>query len=64
MKTVLVVECVKKIVPQKIKFKDKKYFNKCIMCTCCIHNCPVNAISYKGKQIEQYRVYYDIKFDS
>mgnify|MGYP001310980113 CR=1 FL=1 len=38
------------------KAASKATFGKqCMLCTRCIHQCPVNAISYKGKTIEQYR---------
>lgn len=33
-----------------------KWGFKCMMCTRCIHQCPVNAIQYKGKTVEQYSV--------
>lgn len=32
------------------------FAGKCMLCTRCIHSCPVNAITYKGKSIEQYDI--------
>ncbi|MGX8795300.1 4Fe-4S double cluster binding domain-containing protein [Fusibacter sp. JL298sf-3] len=45
----------------QVNLKEKKYYNRCIMCTRCIHNCPANAISYKNRYIQQYKVHYDIE---
>lgn len=36
--------------------KRAHFGGKCMLCTRCIHQCPYNAITYKGKKIEQYRV--------
>lgn len=33
------------------------FMNKCISCQRCVHKCPVNAFLYKGKAIDQYKLY-------
>lgn len=49
-------KCERECPKDNIRFISKAYLNKCMMCTRCIHGCPVNAITYKGKTIEQYKV--------
>ena len=48
--------CVKNCPTQNIKIAEvgTKHLSKCMMCTKCLHICPVNAIQYKGKTLEQY----------
>ena len=53
--------CEKNCPKENITVATKTYHNRCILCTRCIHSCPVGAISYKGKKIEPYRVPYEIK---
>jgi len=49
-------KCEKNCPKANIRHAEKRYGSSCMMCTRCIHGCPVNAISYKGKKIEQYKV--------
>ena len=48
--------CERKCPKANIRVAEKRFGSQCMMCTRCIHNCPVNAIRYKGKKIEQYKV--------
>lgn len=48
--------CEKNCPTKSIKIEPKlKINNECIFCQRCINNCPVNAFTYKGKTIEQYK---------
>jgi NAD-dependent dihydropyrimidine dehydrogenase PreA subunit/flavodoxin len=48
--------CVRNCPTQNIKIAEvgTRHLSKCMMCTKCLHICPVNAIQYKGNQVEQY----------
>ncbi|ERI90494.1 4Fe-4S binding domain protein [Clostridiales bacterium oral taxon 876 str. F0540] len=47
--------CLRNCPKGNITFEDGHaiFHSKCIMCTRCIHLCPINAIRYKGKKINQ-----------
>jgi ferredoxin/menaquinone-dependent protoporphyrinogen IX oxidase len=47
-------KCERNCPRSNIHVADKRFGSHCMMCTRCIHGCPVNAISYKGRKIEQY----------
>lgn len=47
--------CLRNCPKGNITFEEGKavFHSNCIMCTRCIHICPINAIRYKGKKINQ-----------
>lgn len=47
--------CLKNCPNSNITFEDGHaiFHSNCMMCLRCIHQCPINAIRYKGKKIEQ-----------
>ncbi len=47
--------CLRNCPKGNITFEDGHavFHSQCIMCTRCIHLCPINAIRYKGKKINQ-----------
>jgi ferredoxin len=47
--------CLRNCPKGNITFEDGHavFHSQCIMCTRCIHVCPINAIRYKGKKINQ-----------
>lgn len=47
--------CLRNCPKCNITFENGRavFHSKCIMCTRCIHLCPLNAIRYKGKKINQ-----------
>jgi ferredoxin/menaquinone-dependent protoporphyrinogen IX oxidase len=48
--------CVKNCPTRNIEIAEvgTKHLGKCMMCTKCLHICPVNAIQYKGITLVQY----------
>lgn len=47
--------CLRNCPKGNITFEEGHavFHSKCMMCTRCIHLCPINAIRYKGKKINQ-----------
>lgn len=48
--------CARDCPTKNINLEDSVTFKaNCISCQRCMHNCPVNAFTYKGKHFEQYK---------